>query len=200
MHEETQAFIAVELATSSIYHDFINVLLLHPRKLRSKLQSQGIKGPSPYFLYGNLPDIKKIQLQKQERPDTNNQELEENNPLLHTWPSRNFKHLPIMREMVSPMVESTSKMIELWDEKTRNSKEYWRLRWKMISRVCRRDIISRACFGSGLCSGETNLPKTSNPSKGYVQGSHWSSWIEVNDIVANLELCLAAKCRGRKKV
>ncbi|KAJ8573412.1 hypothetical protein K7X08_009923 [Anisodus acutangulus] len=73
----------------------INVLLLYPRKLRSKFQSQGIKGPSPSFLYGNLPDIKKIQLQnqKQPRPETNNQELEENNALQHTWPSRVFSHI-----------------------------------------------------------------------------------------------------------
>lgn len=73
-----------------------NVLLLHPRKLRSKLQSQGIMGPSsPSFLYGNLPDIKKIQFQnqKQPSPETNNQELGENSPLQHTWPSRVFAHI-----------------------------------------------------------------------------------------------------------
>lgn len=61
-----------------------NFLLLHPRKLRSKLQSQGIKGPSsPSFLYGNI--------KKQAIPEeTNNQELEENK---HTWPSRVFSHI-----------------------------------------------------------------------------------------------------------
>lgn len=74
-----------------------NFLLLHPRKLRSKLQNQGIKGPSsPSFLYGNLPDINKIQLQNQKQPtpeETNNQELEEKSPLQHTWPSRVFSHI-----------------------------------------------------------------------------------------------------------
>lgn len=61
-----------------------NFLLLHPRKLRSKLQSQGIKGPSsPSFLYGNI--------KKQATPEeTNNQELQENK---HTWPSRVFSHI-----------------------------------------------------------------------------------------------------------
>lgn len=72
-------------------------LLLHPRKLRSKLQSQGIKGPSsPSFLYGNLPDINKIQLQNQKQPtpeETNNQELEKKSSLQHTWPSRVFSHI-----------------------------------------------------------------------------------------------------------
>lgn len=72
-----------------------NILILHRRKVRSKLQSQGIKGPSPSLLYGNLPDIKKIQLQKQKqpRPETNNQEIEGRKPLLHTWPSRVFSHI-----------------------------------------------------------------------------------------------------------
>ncbi|KAJ8565777.1 hypothetical protein K7X08_008353 [Anisodus acutangulus] len=215
------------------FADLINVLLLHPRKLRSKLQSQGIKGPSPYFLYGNLPDIKKIQLQKQERPDTNNQELEENNTLLHTWPSRVFSHIlqwqieyglifmyssgtiqilcvtdvemvreislstslklgkptylskdhgPLLgqgifssngtywahqrkiiapefylnkvKEMVSLMVESTSKMIELWDEKTRNSEGILEVKVEDDLKSLSADIISRACFGSSYAQGE----------------------------------------------
>ncbi|CAN4125986.1 unnamed protein product [Withania somnifera] len=213
-----------------------NILLLHPRKLRSKLQSQGIKGPfSPSFLYGNLPDINKIQLQKQKQPtpETNNQELEENSPLQHTWPSRVFSHIkqwqieygsifmysagttqivcvtdaemvkeitqctsfylgkpsylskdhgPLLgqgifssngpywahqrkiiapefylnkvKEMVRLMVESTSKIIELWDEKIRNSERSFDVKVDDDLKRLSADIISRACFGSSYAEGE----------------------------------------------
>lgn len=78
-----------------LFAHLTSILLLHPRKLRSKLQSQGIKGPSPSFLYGNLLEIKKIQLQnqKQPRPETNNQEIEGSIPLFHTWPATVFSHI-----------------------------------------------------------------------------------------------------------
>ncbi|KAH1073383.1 hypothetical protein J1N35_025711 [Gossypium stocksii] len=40
-----------------------NGVLLKPKKLRLKLQNQGIKGPCPSFLYGNIHEMKRIQLQ-----------------------------------------------------------------------------------------------------------------------------------------
>lgn len=40
-----------------------NVLVLKPKILRSKVEKQGIRGPSPSILLGNIPDIKKIQQQ-----------------------------------------------------------------------------------------------------------------------------------------
>ncbi|XP_059313047.1 cytochrome P450 714C2-like [Lycium ferocissimum] len=220
----------------AFFAHLINILLLHPRKLRSKLQSQGIKGPSSSsFLYGNLPDINKIQLknQKQPSPETNNQEVEENNPLQHTWPSRVFSHIkqwqteygsifmysagtiqilcvtdaemvkeisqctslnlgkpsylskdhgPLLgqgifssngaywahqrkiiapefhlnkvKEMVKLMVESTSKLIELWDEKARNSKGKLEVKVEDDLKSLSADIISRACFGSSYAQGE----------------------------------------------
>ncbi|KAE8667359.1 CYP714C2 protein [Hibiscus syriacus] len=42
-----------------------NDVLLKPKKLRLKLEKQGIRGPSPSFLYGNIHEIKRIQLQAQ---------------------------------------------------------------------------------------------------------------------------------------
>ncbi|OIT08229.1 PREDICTED: cytochrome P450 714C2-like [Nicotiana attenuata] len=212
-----------------------NILILHPRKVRSKLQSQGIKGPPPSFLYGNLPDIKKIQLQnqKQPRPETNNQEIEGSSPLFHTWPAIVFSHIkqwqleygstfmysagiiqticttdvemvkeislctslnlgkpsylsndrgPLLgqgifssngtywahqrkiiapefylnkvKEMVKLMVESTSKMIESWDEKIRNSEGKLEVKVEGDLKSLSADIISRACFGSNYAEGE----------------------------------------------
>ncbi|XP_020536330.1 cytochrome P450 714A1 isoform X2 [Jatropha curcas] len=39
----------------------IKEILLGPKKAKKKLQMQGIKGPSPSFLYGNLPEMQEIQ-------------------------------------------------------------------------------------------------------------------------------------------
>lgn len=40
---------------------FINNLWLTPNRIRWKLKRQGIKGPKPYFMYGNVPQMQKIQ-------------------------------------------------------------------------------------------------------------------------------------------
>ncbi|KAG2672069.1 hypothetical protein I3760_13G021800 [Carya illinoinensis] len=37
-----------------------NLLVLKPKNLRAKLQRQGIRGPSPSFLVGNIPDMERI--------------------------------------------------------------------------------------------------------------------------------------------
>ncbi|KAF6172632.1 hypothetical protein GIB67_041955 [Kingdonia uniflora] len=46
--------------TSLLVHLYY-LLIWKPRSLRSKLLKQGIKGPPPSILYGNIPDMKKIQ-------------------------------------------------------------------------------------------------------------------------------------------
>lgn len=38
-----------------------NFLWLKPQRLRWKLQRQGINGPRPSFLYGNVPEMQRIQ-------------------------------------------------------------------------------------------------------------------------------------------
>ena len=39
---------------------FCNVFYLQPRNIRLKLERQGIKGPPPAFVMGNIPDMKQI--------------------------------------------------------------------------------------------------------------------------------------------
>ncbi|CAO2147459.1 unnamed protein product [Urochloa humidicola] len=39
------------------------ILWLKPEMLRRKLRSQGVKGPKPSFLFGNIPEMKRIQKQ-----------------------------------------------------------------------------------------------------------------------------------------
>lgn len=52
------------------------------------------------------------------------------------------------------MVESTSKMIESWDEKTRNSEGKLDVKVDDDLKSLSADIISRACFGSSYVEGE----------------------------------------------
>lgn len=52
------------------------------------------------------------------------------------------------------MVESTSKMIESWDEKTRNSQGKLEVNVEGDLKSLSADIISRACFGSNYAEGE----------------------------------------------
>lgn len=40
-----------------------NSVWLKSERVRKKLRMQGIRGPPPSFLYGNLPEMQKIQLQ-----------------------------------------------------------------------------------------------------------------------------------------
>ncbi|KAF2909220.1 hypothetical protein DAI22_11g010500 [Oryza sativa Japonica Group] len=37
------------------------ILWLRPERLRQKLRSQGVRGPKPYFLFGNIPEMRRIQ-------------------------------------------------------------------------------------------------------------------------------------------
>lgn len=50
------AFLSV-LLFSYLY----TILWLRPERLRQKLRSQGVKGPKPSFLFGNIPEMKRIQ-------------------------------------------------------------------------------------------------------------------------------------------
>ncbi|KAJ8573411.1 hypothetical protein K7X08_009922 [Anisodus acutangulus] len=59
-----------------------------------------------------------------------------------------------MREMVRLMVESTSKMIKLWDDETRNSEGKLEVKVEDDLKSLSADIISRACFGSSYAHGE----------------------------------------------
>jgi len=44
---------------------FYNAMWLHPQRIRNKLRQQGIDGPPPSFLHGNIPEM--TRLVKQEK-------------------------------------------------------------------------------------------------------------------------------------
>ena len=94
------------LATKIILSVFLGglvVLLLHlydsllvkPKKLRSRLQEEGINGHSPSFLLGNIPDMKRIKLKVQAAPKENHNNVV---PVANDWPSTNFPYFDLWRK------------------------------------------------------------------------------------------------------
>ena len=45
-----------------IFLHLYNLMWVRPERLRGKLRRQGIRGPPPSFIYGNVPEMQKIQL------------------------------------------------------------------------------------------------------------------------------------------
>ena len=71
-----------------------NLLVLKPKLLGAKLQRQGIRGPSPSFFFGNIPEMKRIQLQVHSTPKTTaTKERDHSDAIAHDWPSTLFPHL-----------------------------------------------------------------------------------------------------------
>lgn len=84
-----------------------NVLVLKPKRNRSKLQSQGIRGPSPSFFYGNIPEMVKIQRrhqQLQNYPSSPKDHRGEGDAALaHDWPAAVFSHIEEWRQEYGPV-------------------------------------------------------------------------------------------------
>jgi|UniRef100_A0A2N9EUT8 hypothetical protein len=51
------------MGLSGLLFHLYNSVWLKSVRIRKKLQMQGIKGPPPSFLYGNLPEMQKIKFQ-----------------------------------------------------------------------------------------------------------------------------------------
>nr|QNS30016.1 cytochrome P450 [Nothapodytes nimmoniana] len=75
--------------------------LLKPKRLRAKLQAQGIRGPSPSCLYGNIPEMTKIQLQ------TRSTEIAtchlKDIKIIHDWADIVFSHIERWRNEYGPI-------------------------------------------------------------------------------------------------
>ncbi|XP_057979700.1 cytochrome P450 714C2-like [Malania oleifera] len=74
-----------------LYH----LLWLNPRLLRRNLRRQGIGGPSPSFLVGNIPDIKRLHLQANLKSSSSPpaDSTHEKHHLAHDWPTRLFPYI-----------------------------------------------------------------------------------------------------------
>ncbi|XP_004307254.1 PREDICTED: cytochrome P450 734A1-like isoform 2 [Fragaria vesca subsp. vesca] len=81
------------------------LLILRPEGLRSKLQIQGIKGPPPSFLLGNVLALKRLQnkVQSTATKTTDPQdEVHHEASICHQWPSRIFPHIEEWRNEYGP--------------------------------------------------------------------------------------------------
>ncbi|XP_045798276.1 cytochrome P450 714C2-like [Trifolium pratense] len=84
---------------------FLNVLVLRPKSLRSKLHKQGIHGPTPHFYFGNIQEMKTLLLQQQESQAKQKQEKEDEDvcvSISHNWTSTLFPHIHKWRKQYGP--------------------------------------------------------------------------------------------------
>lgn len=81
------------------------VLVLNPKRVRSKLEGQGIKGPPPCsILLGNIPQIRQIKLQITHSDSTPNHPFDDPIATLsHDWPSLLFPHLKLWHRQYGPV-------------------------------------------------------------------------------------------------
>lgn len=76
----------------SILIKLYNALCRKPRRLCSALEKQRIRGPTPSFLLGNIPDMMKKQLTLSDPKEENGEEVEEKR-IIHNSPSLLFPYL-----------------------------------------------------------------------------------------------------------
>ncbi|XP_023005996.1 cytochrome P450 714C2-like [Cucurbita maxima] len=74
-----------------IFLHLLESFLWKPERLRAKLRKQGIGGPTPSFLIGNVSEIKKIGALTSAAKST------EANSVTHGWASNPFPHLEVWR-------------------------------------------------------------------------------------------------------
>ncbi|GFP86639.1 cytochrome p450 714a1 [Phtheirospermum japonicum] len=78
---------------------FFKTLWLNPWKIRRKLESQGIKGPKPSFLYGNVWEMQKIQaLAMKKNNNDDDQEF-----VAHDYTSTLFPYFEQWRKQYGPI-------------------------------------------------------------------------------------------------
>ncbi|XVF73554.1 hypothetical protein PTKIN_Ptkin12aG0211300 [Pterospermum kingtungense] len=87
-----------------------NRVLLKPKRLRLKLQNEGINGPSPSFLYGNIHEMRRIQLQALSAA-ANSAQKNQKAAIAHDWFPTLFPYLEKWRnEFGSVFLYSTGNL------------------------------------------------------------------------------------------
>ncbi|EYU40339.1 hypothetical protein ABFS82_02G138400 [Erythranthe guttata] len=90
---------------------FLNALLVKPRKLRSILEKQGIRGPPPSILYGNIHEMKTIaQIQK---PLLKKSPARPEDSIVHSWFPSVFPHLDQWRNQFGPIFSYSTGNIQI---------------------------------------------------------------------------------------
>ncbi|CAI9102067.1 OLC1v1000260C1 [Oldenlandia corymbosa var. corymbosa] len=97
------------LGASLLFGQIYIGLVLKPKRARSRLEKQGIRGPSPVFLYGNIPEITRIHIQAAAAEETAGAGGEN---LSHAWPAKVFPHLQQWRNQYGPIFVYSSGNIQ----------------------------------------------------------------------------------------
>ncbi|QCE04813.1 cytokinin trans-hydroxylase [Vigna unguiculata] len=144
-----------------------NVLVLRPRSMRAKLQKQGIKGPSPHFYFGNIPEMKNILLQVHSTPATEDKEKDEDFSVSHKWPFTLFPHVQKWINQYGPIYLFSSGSIQ----------------WLMVSDI---EMVKEVVMHTSLNLGKpTYLSKDMGPLLGKgIMTSNGSIWVHQRKIIA----------------
>ncbi|KAK9911142.1 hypothetical protein M0R45_035065 [Rubus argutus] len=112
---EVEMLVAAKIILSILVGGFLvlflylyEILILRPKGIRSKLEKQGIRGPPPSFLLGNISGIKRLQLKVQSTATktTDPQHHQDDHhvaSICHQWPSRIFPHIVEWRNEYGPV-------------------------------------------------------------------------------------------------
>ncbi|KAK6912339.1 Cytochrome P450 [Dillenia turbinata] len=76
-----------------------------PERIRQKLRKQGIGGPSPSFLLGNIPEMKRVQRHPQNEDDPQ--------PRSHDWPPKVFPYLHVWKKSYGPIYTYSTGNIQI---------------------------------------------------------------------------------------
>ncbi|KAK0583254.1 hypothetical protein LWI29_035199 [Acer saccharum] len=88
-----------------------NVLVRKPKMVRSRLEKQGIRGPSPSFLLGNISEIKKIQ--HEEAASSSIAAQQKVGMISHNWPPTAFAYLEKYKNDYGPIFMYSAGSIQI---------------------------------------------------------------------------------------
>ncbi|GLT39661.1 hypothetical protein SLA2020_138410 [Shorea laevis] len=95
---KVKLILAVALGGSAVLLLWLyNVMVVKTHRLRLKLQNQGIRGPCPSFLLGNIPDMRRIQTQAQSL------QKDDHSSIAHDWLSTLLPYFGKWRNEYGPV-------------------------------------------------------------------------------------------------
>ncbi|KAL6130535.1 hypothetical protein ACLB2K_068914 [Fragaria x ananassa] len=90
---------------SFLFSYLCELLLLRPKSIRSKLEKQGIRGPPPTFLLGNIPEMKRLQSKQQgQLIATRSDDEDHAASISHQWHLKLFPHIEQWRNEHGPIL------------------------------------------------------------------------------------------------
>jgi cytochrome P450 len=92
------SLLALALPLACLFLHLLNNTWLKPQRVRWKLQKQGIKGPQPSLLYGNAPEIQRIQAAAKKKAANHVAEF-----IAHDYTSTLFPYLEQWRKEYGPV-------------------------------------------------------------------------------------------------